>query len=660
MGGNSSKMRPGSAPAAPGQYPSGMMPPQFAGSQSQWQSYGEPPVVPPAPVPERRSSAAKVFKSALKKSRGFPGKLQAGGRMSGPSPSAIPPPPPPLVPEQPNTPQPRFATPQPQFASPQPQYVPPPASPQPQDALPPGFVPTPSPQPMNVGGDPPVVNVLPPNFVPNGMPAPMPPPGSAIIPPRMPPVFTPGGPGPSIHAFTPRSDSSTSPEPSRGRTQTPFPREAVPLTESETGSESSASTQTRDYRAPSRVYGVPPPPMFAQPAQTQPPIIPQSVPMPQPSPAPPPPSVYPQQAQPVYPQPMQGFVPQPQPPAPESTQSRHRSRRNRRRSDQPDAQDLLRHPYSPQPEGAPVYGPGITVPARAENPLPDPPRDLYEFSPWKRLVGLPTTEFLMREGWQRPDVDAQLPPDHEHKHGGFLRAFGKKNKRSKNGSDAGGVRYVPVFPDRIQEDAGAMGAGGSTSGHGHTRSHSDPPDLENLTRGWTHNFVQPRPGGAPTTGGAVPPPGRAAIYFTQSAPYPGWMQHSPHRVLYNGIEWPTAHHLYESFRFEGREDIQRMIRAVPAAQTNEITMRYQAMANPMFDESFIQRLDEVLYLKFTQHPDLALQLLGTGDAWLVYNDLADAHWGNGPDGSGRNEFGQALMRLRDRLSARQGGGVRVA
>ncbi|KAL1758122.1 hypothetical protein FB107DRAFT_207819 [Schizophyllum commune] len=579
------------------------MPPQFAGSQSQWQSYGEPPVVPPAPVPERRSSAAKVFKSALKKSR---------------------------------------------------------ASPQPQDALPPGFVPTPSPQPMNVGGDPPVVNVLPPNFVPNGMPTPMPPPGSAIIPPRMPPVFTPGGPGPSIHAFTPRSDSSTSPEPSRGRTQTPFPREAVPLTESETGSESSASTQTRDYRAPSRVYGVPPPPMFAQPAQTQPPVIPQSVPMPQPSPAPPPPSVYPQQAQPVYPQPMQGFVPQPQPPAPESTHSRHRSRRNRRRSDQPDAQDLLRHPYSPQPEGAPVYGPGITVPARAENPLPDPPRDLYEFSPWKRLVGLPTTEFLMREGWQRPDVDAQLPPDHEHKHGGFLRAFGKKGKRSKHGSDAGGVRYVPVFPDRIQEDAGAMGAGGSTSGHGHARSHSDPPDLENLTRGWTHNFVQPRPGGAPTTGGAVPPPGRAAIYFTQSAPYPGWMQHSPHRVLYNGIEWPTAHHLYESFRFEGREDIQRMMRAVPAAQTNEITMRYQAMANPMFDESFIQRLDEVLYLKFTQHPDLALQLLGTGDAWLVYNDLADAHWGNGPDGSGRNEFGQALMRLRDRLSARQGGGVRAA
>ena len=123
-----------------------------------------------------------------------------------------------------------------------------------------------------------------------------------------------------------------------------------------------------------------------------------------------------------------------------------------------------------------------------------------------------------------------------------------------------------------------------------------------------------------------------------------------------------------------------MMRAVPAAQTNEITMRHQAMANPMFDESFIQRvsfltvasnketqvfplprqLDEVLYLKFTQHPDLALQLLGTGDAWLVYNDLADAHWGNGPDGSGRNGFGQALMRLRDRLSARQGGGVRVA
>ncbi|KAL1742815.1 hypothetical protein HDZ31DRAFT_42386 [Schizophyllum fasciatum] len=561
-----------------------MPPSQYPSAPSQWPTYSEAPVVPPAP--QRRTSTTKAIKSALKKSRGVP---------------------------------------------------------------PPGFVPTPSPQPP--GAD--IIDVLPPNFVPDGMPGGMnptvyptvvPPPGSAVIPPRPPPVFTPGGP--QIHGFT---SSSTSPEPDHPmparRTQTPFPRDR-PLTDS-SGSESQSSsegTRTPDYRMPpsrgAGVYPPPPPPqMFGTPA---PPVIPQGMQMPVPQPTPAPPAS-------TYAQPMPSYTPAPQPPPPEPTQPRHHSRRSRHRSDQPDARDLLRHPYSPQPEGAPAFGPGITVEARPENPLPPPPRDLYEFSPWKRLVGLPTTDFLMREGWQRPDVDAQLPPDPDSKRGGFLRAFGRKDKRAKQ---PGGVRYVPVFPDRIGEDAGALGAGGggSTSGHGHTRSRSEPVELEDLTRGWQHNFVQPQPGAA-----AQPAPGRAVIYFTHETPYPGWMQHSAHRVIYNGCEYPSAHHLYEALRFEGREDIQRMIRAVPAHATNDVVMRHQAAANPIFDETYMQRLGEVLYLKFTQHPDLALQLLSTRGTELVYNDFNDSHWGIGPDGSGRNEFGKALMQLRDILASRESG-----
>lgn len=246
----------------------------------------------------------------------------------------------------------------------------------------------------------------------------------------------------------------------------------------------------------------------------------------------------------------------------------------------------------------------------------------------------------MRDGWQRPDVDAQLPPDPEPKRGGLFRAFGKKDKRSKHASE---VRYVPVFPDRIAEEAGALGTGG----HGHTRARSEPPDLENLNRGWSHNFVQPAPGAAPPG----PQPGRAVVYFTQTSPFPGFMQHSPHRVLHNGHEYPTAHHLFAALMFEGREDIQRLIRGVAVQETGAVGARYEGQSDPNFDP--LRAVDQVLRLKFAQHADLALQLLGTEDAELIYSDMSDTWWGIGPDGSGSNEFGKALMRVRGVLAARE-------
>ena len=78
-------------------------------------------------------------------------------------------------------------------------------------------------------------------------------------------------------------------------------------------------------------------------------------------------------------------------------------------------------------------------------------------------------------------------------------------------------------------------------------------------------------------------------------------------------------------------------------------------------------MDETLFHKFTQHPDLQAELLGTGDAELievgpvriltddslmaVQDSDKDAFWGVGADGQGRNELGKCLERLRAKLSS---------
>ena len=53
-------------------------------------------------------------------------------------------------------------------------------------------------------------------------------------------------------------------------------------------------------------------------------------------------------------------------------------------------------------------------------------------------------------------------------------------------------------------------------------------------------------------------------------------------------------------------------------------------------------------MKFKQHPDLRWLLMGTERAMLIYADPSDPFWGEG-NGTGANEFGKALMRVRERL-----------
>lgn len=65
-------------------------------------------------------------------------------------------------------------------------------------------------------------------------------------------------------------------------------------------------------------------------------------------------------------------------------------------------------------------------------------------------------------------------------------------------------------------------------------------------------------------------------------------------------------------------------------------------------------MDEVLYLKFTQHAELRRFLLDTGFADLIYSEPTDKFWGT-TNGHGGNELGKALVRIRDRLR-REGGG----
>lgn len=53
--------------------------------------------------------------------------------------------------------------------------------------------------------------------------------------------------------------------------------------------------------------------------------------------------------------------------------------------------------------------------------------------------------------------------------------------------------------------------------------------------------------------------------------------------------------------------------------------------------------------KFSQHADLKQLLLDTGEAVIIEHTKNDNYWGDGGDGTGRNQLGKTLMRVRDTL-----------
>ncbi|KAF8651152.1 hypothetical protein AX16_004854 [Volvariella volvacea WC 439] len=157
------------------------------------------------------------------------------------------------------------------------------------------------------------------------------------------------------------------------------------------------------------------------------------------------------------------------------------------------------------------------------------------------------------------------------------------------------------------------------------------------------------------------------ILFTQQGEYSGFMNHSPHEILYQDKWYPSAAHLWEALKFlDRRPDLAERVRTcgVVGGEGGGVTRLdfaefYRTVANEPFVSQqrpdwsivFLKALEEVVYMKFTQHPELRAQLLSTGNAKLVYSDERDGYWGSGAMGDGTNHHGRILQMVRDRLRA---------
>lgn len=143
----------------------------------------------------------------------------------------------------------------------------------------------------------------------------------------------------------------------------------------------------------------------------------------------------------------------------------------------------------------------------------------------------------------------------------------------------------------------------------------------------------------------------------------GWLScMSPYPVSYMGVKHKTCEHLFQSRRFEGYPEIQKLIQE----QLSPMGAKMKARKNRVilnrgekWDEALtdIILMKECLQLKIEQHPDLKDKLVKTGNATIIEDctshDRESARfWGMVfKDGKwiGDNILGKLWMEIRENI-----------
>jgi len=138
-------------------------------------------------------------------------------------------------------------------------------------------------------------------------------------------------------------------------------------------------------------------------------------------------------------------------------------------------------------------------------------------------------------------------------------------------------------------------------------------------------------------------------FFKIKDPYGFMSNFSPHSFEVNGKHWKTSEHFYQAQKFHDPE-LQEQIRVSPGPRAaGKIGRDENNPLRPDWEEYRNTAMHMALLAKFMQNPDIAKELIDTGDATLVEHSDAEKYWADGGDGSGENMLGQILMIVRSEL-----------
>jgi len=122
-----------------------------------------------------------------------------------------------------------------------------------------------------------------------------------------------------------------------------------------------------------------------------------------------------------------------------------------------------------------------------------------------------------------------------------------------------------------------------------------------------------------------------------------------HAIQVRGKRWPTSEHYFQAQKFAAQRDQEEIRNASTPVLAARLGRDRKRKLRRDWEIVKVGVMREAVEAKFRQHPEFRVLLLETRDTQLIEHTDNDAFWGDGGDGSGRNELGRILMAVRQRL-----------
>lgn len=132
---------------------------------------------------------------------------------------------------------------------------------------------------------------------------------------------------------------------------------------------------------------------------------------------------------------------------------------------------------------------------------------------------------------------------------------------------------------------------------------------------------------------------------------------SRHPFELDGMEWPSVEHYFQAMKFADSA-LREKIRSAPHPKIAQKIARWQFW-KVRRDWKEVQRamMTRGTWIKCHAYPEIARQLLDSGDRMIVESSLYDYYWGCGRDQRGHNYYGKMLMDVRNKLRQEASGQV---
>lgn len=148
-----------------------------------------------------------------------------------------------------------------------------------------------------------------------------------------------------------------------------------------------------------------------------------------------------------------------------------------------------------------------------------------------------------------------------------------------------------------------------------------------------------------------PPTTGPIRFYNSDEPYYEFTNFYKVMIKVDGVLWPTTEHYFQAQKFVGTPYVEHICRLSRAREAFEFA-RIPGVSHwrrNNWENVKIDIMKKALLAKFSQHPYLCRLLLGTRKRKLIEHSPHDSFWGDGGDGSGRNELGKLLMDIRTEL-----------